>query len=157
MFLARAAAIVGTAGLLALSSAACAKGAGSGQNAHAENQSATELAATGAPVTVTGCLRGGAVENSFVLTSVQQQGTVGTATYQLEGKQGVDFRHHMGQQVQITGTLGTETDVDSRGPVAAEPKAKGTTGTPAVQTDTDLQVRTLHVDTLTPSGSGCKQ
>lgn len=156
MFPARAAAVIGTVGLLALSGA-CAKGPGSGQNAGPEEQSATVQPATEAPITVSGCLRGGAVENSFVLTSVQQQGTVGTATYQLEGKPGVDFRDHMGQQVRVTGTLGTETDVDARGPVAAEPKAKGTTGTPAVQTDTDLQVRTLHVDSLTPSGSSCRQ
>lgn len=157
MFVARAAAVAGTVGLLALSSAACGKGPGSGQKAGPEDQSATVRPSTETPITVTGCLGGGAVEHSFVLTSVQQQGTVGTATYQLEGKQGVDFRDHVGQRVRISGTLGTETDVDSRGPVAAEPKAKGTTGTPSVQTDTDLQVRTLHVESLTPSGSRCSQ
>ena len=158
MFLARAAAVLGTAALFVVSSAACTKGPGSGQNAKPEDQTAIVQPSTNAPITVTGCLRRGAAEDAFVLTAVQQQNAgAPTATYQLVGKQGVDFRSHIGQQVKISGTLGTQTDVASKGSAETDPKAKGTSGTPTVQTRTDLQLRTLRVDALTPQSGSCQQ
>lgn len=157
MFLARAAAIVGTAALFVVSSAACTKGPGSGQNAPPEDQTAMVQPSTNAPITVTGCLRRGAAEDAFVLTAVQQTAAAQTATYQLVGKQGVDFRSHVGQQVKISGTLGTQTDIASKGSAETDQKAKGTSGTPTVQTQTDLQVKILRVDTLTPQSGSCSQ
>ncbi|MGH9408159.1 MAG: hypothetical protein ACRD1V_01745 [Vicinamibacterales bacterium] len=113
--------------------------------------------ATGAPITVTGCLRAGDAPETYVLMSIQRGSTPETATYQLIGKEGVDFQHHMGQEVQLTGTLGTQAERASRAAATTEPKAKGTSGTPSVQTETDLQVRALHVDSLTPQAGTCQR
>ncbi|HEY3886889.1 MAG TPA: hypothetical protein VGL62_16860 [Vicinamibacterales bacterium] len=89
--------------------------------------------------------------------SIQRGSTPETATYQLIGKNGVDFQGHIGQQVQLTGRLGTQAELASRAAKTTEPKAQGTSGTPSVQTETDLQVRALHVDSLTPKASSCQR
>jgi len=115
----------------------------------------------GATSTVTGCLRAGDTQNSFVLTiagdpGAGTAGTAGTAsgdrstgasphatgtagnspiktlTYQLTpGKAGVDLRRFVGQRVKVTGTL----DAASK-PAVASSSTSATT-TPADTTPHD--------------------
>lgn len=153
MFLARAA-VVAAAGLTLIAAGGC-NSKGKVDKSPVETQTATAAPATGAPITVTGCLRAGDAPDTFVLWQAAQNGSTETANYQLVGKEGVDFRDNAGKRVQVTGTLGTEEDIASRAPATAEPKAKGTSGTPVVQTQENVQIRTLRVDNLTAQGGSC--
>lgn len=153
MFLARAA-VIAVAGVTLVAAGGC-KNKGKVDKAPIETQTATATPASGEPVTVTGCLRAGDAPDTFVLWQTAQNGSTDAANYQLVGKDGVDFRGNAGKRVQVTGTLGAETDIASRAPATAEPKAKGTSGTPVVQTQENVQVRTLRVDSLTPQQGSC--
>jgi hypothetical protein len=153
MFLARAA-VVAVAGMALVGAGGC-KSKGKVDKAPIETQTATATPATGEPMTVTGCLRAGDGADTFVLEQAAQNGSTEVANYQLVGKPGVDFRDNMGKRVQVTGTLGAEADIASRAPATTEPKAKGTSGTPVVQTQENVQVRTLRVDSLTAQGGSC--
>jgi hypothetical protein len=108
------------------------------------------------PMTVTGCLRSGVANNTFVLTTTRAGGQAETATYQLTGLDDVSLREHVGQQVEVQGTLRAERQIASRGEMPAE-RAEGTTGTPRVETTTDAQVNVLDVNSVTSSGNKCPE
>jgi hypothetical protein len=108
------------------------------------------------PITVTGCLRAGEAENTFVLTTAQAAGAGETATYQLTGLEGVNLRDHVGHQVEVSGTVRSEQDMASRSPDVPATRARGTSGTPVVRTETELQVKRLEVSVLKPVGGECR-
>jgi hypothetical protein len=109
------------------------------------------------PMTIAGCLRAGTGTNTFVLTTAQTAGQSQTATYNLTGAQGVNLQEHVGQQVQVTGTLTAETQMTSQGTTTIpQEKAEGTSGTPVVQTKTEVDVKRLDVTSVTPSGQRCE-
>jgi hypothetical protein len=107
-------------------------------------------------VTVSGCLRAGVAENTFVLNSAKAAGDMETATYQLMGAQTDALRDHVGEQVEISGMLKSEQQVASVGTVEEKP-AKGTSGQPVVETRSEVDVKSLVVESVKPSGARCKE
>jgi hypothetical protein len=110
------------------------------------------------PMTLTGCLRAGEATDTFVLTTAQAQDSAETATYHLTGAQGVNLRDHVGQRVEVSGVVRSEQEMasSSASRPAANEKATGTTGTPTVQTRTQLQVRQLDVNSVKAAGGECE-
>ena len=108
-------------------------------------------------VTVTGCLRSGIADGTFVLITVQPQDSAKTANYQLTGQEGVNLRQYIGQQVAVSGTVRSEQEVTSSSGTTQEKAAKGTSGTPTVETKTELDVRRLDVSAVKPIGSSCER
>jgi hypothetical protein len=110
------------------------------------------------PVTVTGCLKGGLAENTYVLMASQASGAAtDTATYQLTARDEVNLRQYVGQKVEVAGTLRAEQEVASNGVASEQKPAKGTSGTPTVDTKTELDVKRLDVTRITPAGGSCDQ
>lgn len=107
------------------------------------------------PMTLTGCLRAGEAADTFVLTTAQTENSAETATYHLTGVQGVNLRDHIGHQVEVNGVVRSEQEVASASPPRPAERAEGTSGTPTVQTRTNLQVRRFEVQSLKPTGGKC--
>ena len=109
------------------------------------------------PMTVTGCVRGGMGDNTYVLMASQANGSPGdTATYQLTARDELNLRQYLGQRVEIAGTLRAEQEVASNGVASEQKPAKGTSGTPTVDTKTELDIKRLDVKTVTPTGGRCE-
>ena len=121
----------------------------------AESTAQTPVIPQNKPMTLTGCLRAGEASDTYVLTTAQTQDAAETATYQLTGAQGVNFRDHIGQKVEVSGVVRAEQEMASSSPSREADRATGTTGEPTVQTRTNLQVRQLEVSSLTPAGGEC--
>jgi hypothetical protein len=124
-----------------------------------ETQSAVVVPAESQPITVSGCLRSGELaDNSWVLItkpSTANGATTPAATYQLIGGDAAALRDNVGRQVDVSGTVQAEQKVASSGE-AVEHRAKGTTGTPTVETKTDVDIKRLSVATVTPTGTRCQ-
>ena len=105
---------------------------------------------------VAGCLRSGAAEDTFVLTTTAPDAAK-PATYNLNGNAEVNLRQYVGQRVEVSGTIRSEEQVTSSSGATPEKPAKGTSGTPTVETKTDLDVRQLDVSTVRPTGQKCEQ
>jgi hypothetical protein len=108
------------------------------------------------PTTVAGCLRSGAAEDTFVLTT-KEPDSPNAATYKLNGNAQVNLRQYVDQRVEVSGTIRSEQEVTSSSGATPEKAAKGTSGTPTVETKTDLDVRQLDVNSLRPTGQKCGQ
>jgi hypothetical protein len=120
-----------------------------------ELQTTTGTQARMQPMSVTGCLKSGMADDTFVLMASQANGAGDTATYQLTGREGMDLRQYLGQKVAVAGTLRAQQEVASTGQATEQKPAKGTTGTPTVETKTELDVKRLDVSTITPTGDRC--
>ncbi len=142
--------IAGAAGVVALmiAATACNRNA-----AVPEVPRTTGLQSRMEPVTVAGCLRAGEAENTFVLTAAATDPDSKSATYQLIGHD-VPLREYVGQQVEVEGTVQAEEAIATNG-VAAQKPAKGTEGTPTVETKTELDVKQMTVSSVKPSGQRC--
>jgi len=108
------------------------------------------------PVTVAGCLKSGIAEKTFVLTAAQARAGE-TATYQLVGADDLNLRDHVGEQVEVSGTLRSQQKIESSSGRVEEKAAKGTTGKPVVETKTDVELKLLDVSSMKPSGNRCQQ
>jgi hypothetical protein len=106
------------------------------------------------PTTVTGCLRAGEAANTFVLTAAGAEGAPEPATYELVGAS-AQLSDHVGDRVEVTGTLAAEQDLRSPTSAAEADKAKGTTGTPVVETQTKVEMRRLEVSQVRPISGDC--
>jgi hypothetical protein len=108
-------------------------------------------------ITVAGCMREGLAEKTFVLTADNQGSTTTpTSTYQLAASSDtVALGDYVGQQVEVSGTLRSEQKVDSSGAATVENSPKGTSGTPTVQTKSELDVKQLTVTAVKPLGQKC--
>jgi hypothetical protein len=136
--------------------AALAAGACQREAAPPEAQSmAVEQKAVPEPTEATGCLRAGMAANTFVLMSGGAQPGQGeeSATYQLTGHD-VDLRSYVGQEVKVSGLVRAESEVASNS-APVEEKAKGTAGTPTVETASELTVKQMTVDSVSPTGGRC--
>jgi hypothetical protein len=140
--------LIATAAAAALTVAACNR-----TQAGPETQTTTAVQPTTASVTATGCLRAGLAENTFVLTTPASDSSE-TSTYQLNSHD-VKLRDYVGQQVRVSGTLRSEEQVASSGTDVVGKPAKGTTGTPTIETKTELDVKQMTVSSVTPSGDRC--
>ena len=59
--------------------------------------------------------------------------------------------------MRVTGTVTSGAQVAERSmPQVAQEKPKATTGTPVVQTQTDVQIKRLAVSSVTPQGRKCQ-
>ena len=121
-----------------------------------ELQTKTPEQAVNQPISVSGCLRAGVATETFVLNSGKAEGGFETATYQLQPKEGVDLHNYVGQEVEVAGTLRSEQTVATTGKVEEQP-AKGAGGTPTVETKSELNVRTLDITTVKPTGNSCAE
>jgi hypothetical protein len=107
--------------------------------------------------TVTGCLAAGDAANTFVLNAARAEGATDSATYHLVGANSAELRDHIGEQVRVSGTVTSGTTVAERSaPQAETDKPEATTGTPTVQTQTDVQIRRLAVSSVSPQGGKCR-
>ncbi len=121
----------------------------------AEMQSQTPVQPTNQPTTLTGCLRAGEATGTFVLTT-SQTAQEQTATYQLTPAQNVDLTSNIGQRVEVKGVVRTQQEIAARTKATpAADRATGTSGTPAVQTTTEVAIRQLDVSTVRPLGERC--
>jgi hypothetical protein len=91
----------------------------------------------------------------FVLAAAQTAGAAETATYHLTGAEGLDLQPHIGRRVEVSGTVRSEADLASRSRPDEAERARGTSGTPTVQTKTELQIRRLDVSQVRPTGEDC--
>jgi hypothetical protein len=122
-------------------------------------QMSTGLQPRAQPVTVTGCLQKGTIaENTWVLISdAASAGTTGRApTYQLTGGNTSALRDNVGQRVEVSGTVQAEQEIASNSGTIPENRAKGTSGTPTVQTKTDVDIRRMEVTSVKPTGDRCQ-
>jgi hypothetical protein len=137
--------------VLALAITACNR-----KQAAPELQTTTGVQPRTEPITVAGCLKQGVLaDNTFVLASSRANGAEETATYQLTARE-VQLSDYVGQQVEVSGTLRAEERIASSSGVVEEKPAKGTSGTPAVETKTELDVKRLEVTAVKPTGSRCE-
>jgi len=126
------------------------------QSAPPEQLTQTPERAMNQPTTVSGCLRSGLADNTFVLHGRNPDVSTGTATYQLTTGPGVDLHRFAGQEVEVSGTVESEQTVATSGKVE-EPPAKGAAGTPVVETKSELDVRKLKVSAVKPTGNRCSE
>ncbi len=146
-------------GLIALFIAVAAAGACSREEpaappAQAQTQTVQQ---PNVPTLVTGCLRAGEATNTFVLTSSQAVDGSTPATYQLNGSAGVNLADHVGKRIEVYGVLREQAQIttnETKQP--AEDRAKGTSGTPSVQTSTQVSIRQLDVTAVKSAGGDCE-
>ena len=110
------------------------------------------------PTLVTGCLRAGEAANTFVLTTAKSVDGSTPATYQLNGSAGVNLADHVGKRIEVSGVLREQAQIATSEPKQpAEEKAKGTSGTPAVQTTTQVAIRQLDVTEVKQATGDCEK
>jgi hypothetical protein len=147
-------AIVAT--LAAALSVACKGSEEAAPVAQSQSQTAAQPAQT--PVTVTGCLRAGEAADTFVLTADPTGAREPATTYQLAGREGVDFRSNVGRRVEMSGVVAASQRIAGQTLPAPTPgdRATGTAGTPTVETRTEVQIRQLRVESLRPIAETCE-
>lgn len=138
-------------GVVALALAAC--------NQHKattpELQTTTGVQPRSEAMTVSGCLRSGMAEDTLVLAASQTRGAGETATFQLTGPERLNLRSYVGQKVEVSGTLRAEEAVTSRGEATEQKAAKGTSGTPVVETKSQVEIKQLVVSSVKPIADRC--
>jgi hypothetical protein len=110
------------------------------------------------PVTVSGCVKAGEAADTYVLTVERAAGAEGEAgTYQLTGDQTAVLRDHVGRRAEVSGTVVAEQEIASRSTAtpAGQDQPAGTSGTPTVQTRTEIDVKRLAVTQVKPLGDKC--
>lgn len=110
------------------------------------------------PLTAVGCLKAGEADGTFVLTAARTTGSDQTATYQLVGPAGVNLQDHIGQRVEVSGTIQAQQEVASRTTAvpAEEDRPSGTSGTPTVVTKTEIDIKRVSVAAVKPLGETCE-
>lgn len=122
-----------------------------------ETQTVTPPQAQATPEKVTGCLRAGEAEGTYVVTASRLDTSMPAATYELVGSN-ERFGDHIGHKVEVTGTVVSEQAATSRGAtLPAEDRAKGTTGTPTVQSTTKVEFKRLQVTNFAMLDDDCEE
>jgi hypothetical protein len=107
-------------------------------------------------MTVTGCLGSGAfAENVWVLLVPSTPGGAAGSTVHLIGGDPETLRTNAGRQVEVSGTLQAQQQIATSGTTSPQHRASGAQGSPAVQTDTQLEIKRLAVGTIRPLGEEC--
>ena len=123
-----------------------------------ELQTTTGVQPRAERVTLTGCLKRGVIaEDTFVVLVSQKEVGTEAATYELTVQPDVKLADHIGQQVEVSGTLRSEQAFASSAGAVTEKPAKGTSGTPVVETKTDVNLKRIDVSGLRPTGSACQE
>lgn len=143
---------------MAVATAACGADDDAASVPAAQSEAATTRASAD-PTTVTGCLRAGEAEATFVLTTAQTVDGLPPTTYHLTGATGVNLQDHVGQRVEVSGVVDEQSHIATR--QAAQPAenagGSGSTGsTPTVQTGTQLSIKRLDVTTIKGLGGACE-
>jgi hypothetical protein len=108
------------------------------------------------PMTVTGCLDSGAfAENVWVLLVPSTPRGAAGSTVHLIGGDPETLRTNAGRQVEVSGTLQAQQQVATSGTTSLRHRASGAQGSPAVQTDTQIEVKRLAVGSIRPTGEKC--
>jgi hypothetical protein len=107
------------------------------------------------PMTVAGCLRAGAADRTFVLTEERSTDPGGAVTYHLIGHEGIDLATHVGEQVEVSGTLRAEQQMASTGESVDKDRAKGTSGTPTIETKSEIGIGQFDVSAVKSLGARC--
>jgi hypothetical protein len=112
---------------------------------------------TNQPLTIAGCLKAGDAENTYVLTAARTAGSQDTATYHLEGEAAANLKEHVGERVEVTGTMNAQQEVASRTTAVPEGDARptGTSGTPTVVTKTEVDIKRVSVTSVKPLAEKC--
>jgi hypothetical protein len=139
-------------GLITLATSGCKR-----ENTAPDLQTTTGLQGRAEPKSVAGCLRKGVADNTYILVASQSTGATTTATYKLNRPDMAELQQYVGQTVEVSGTIRAEQEIATSGGAVAESPAKGTGGTPTVETKTDLNIRILDVGAIRPLGSPCAQ
>jgi hypothetical protein len=142
--------------LLAISVAGCGREEPEVPPATTQSEATSE---PNTPTTVTGCLRAGDAADTYVLTTSQTEGDTRPVTYQLTGDPNLNLQDHVGRRIQVTGIVERQTQVDVReAPKSADNTTgtAGSTGTPTVQTGTQLAIQRLNVTSVAPAGGACE-
>lgn len=126
---------------------------GCGKQTAPELQTTTGVQPLQQPTAVTGCLKSGIADNTFILTVIGPGAD--TATYHLVARADQNLRDHVGEQVEVSGTLKAREEIQSTSGETAQKPAKGVNETPVVETKTELDIRQLSVDSLKPTGNRC--
>ncbi len=119
-----------------------------------ETETTTGMQPRAAQTTVVGCVQRGPADSTFVLNAAQTKGGSDTATYALTAPADLKLDEHVGEMMEVTGTIRAEQEIASSGSVQEKP-AKGTSGTPVVQTTEQIDVRRLDVQSAKPTGDRC--
>jgi hypothetical protein len=123
-----------------------------------ERQTTTGLEARNQAVDVSGCLRAGDADSTFVLIASRETPSENaTTTYQLMGPARLDLKSYVGHQVEITGRMRAEEAVVSESGTTPEKTAKGTSGNPGVETKTNFDLRQVTVDTVKTVADRCSE
>ena len=107
------------------------------------------------PLTVTGCLKAGQADDLLVLTTARTEGSGEAATYHLVGDETAKLREHIGRRVEVNGTVQAQQETASRTTARPEERPTGTSGTPTVQTRTEIEIKRLSVSSATPLDEKC--
>ncbi len=144
-----------SAGMAAvISSSAC--GRSEEPRSVSEAQSQTSQPAN-QPMTVAGCLRAGDAADTFVLNASGAEGSQEAATYHLVGAQGVSLSDHVGKRVEVSGMVDAHQAIASRTTAlpSTDDRPTGTTGTPVVETKTEIDIKRVSVNAVKPLGDTC--
>jgi hypothetical protein len=107
------------------------------------------------PMTVAGCLRAGEAADTFILTAAATEGSQQPGTYQLVGNT-ASLADHIGNRVEVSGTLESEQELATRTQAIEKERPKGTSGTPTVETKSEVEVRRLEVASAKRISGDCK-
>lgn len=115
--------------------------------AESQTQAATP---TNMPTTVAGCVKAGEAADTFVLTTARAEGApADAATYELVGDQVAGLRDHIGRRAEVSGTVQARQEIASSSTAKpADERATGTSGTPTVQTRTEIDIKRLSVTSV---------
>lgn len=122
------------------------------------SESQTQAAqAANTPMTVAGCVKAGDAADTYVLTTARTEGApTDAATYELVGDQVASLRDHIGRRAEVSGTLQAQQEIASRSTAKpADERPTGTSGTPTVQTRTEVEIKRLAVTSVKPLGDKC--
>jgi hypothetical protein len=126
----------------------------------AESQSQSAQPAN-QPLTVAGCLKAGDAADTFVLTTARTEGSGETATYQLVAAPNVNLKDHVGHRVEVAGVADSQAELASRTTAVPADRDRGerptgTSGTPKIETKTEIDVKRLTVKTIKPIADECE-
>ena len=139
----------------AIATGACSREPEKMTTASDSQTQAAQAAST--PMTVAGCVKAGEAADTYVLTTARAEGApTDAATYELVGDQVASLRDHVGRRAEVSGTIQAQQEIASRSTAKpADERAIGTSGTPTVQTRTEIEIKRLAVTSVKPLGDKC--
>jgi hypothetical protein len=140
---------------MALASGGCRKSQKSTSVAASQSQSARPASQ---PLTITGCLKAGEAPDTFVLTAARTGGSGDTATYELIAPADVNLKDHVGHRLEVNGTVNTQQETASSTTAVPNQRSRptGTSGSPKVETKTEIDIKRVSVTAVKPISDKCE-